>query len=880
MHNPPMITKLLCVSALLITTGLSEVPAPVEDLLRQGLFEEEANRDFDKAAERYRAVVAAHDKQRAFAATATFRLGEIARKKNDKEAAAAAFRTVAERFPEQEDLARMSRENLAALGMALENPSERPSVDPFAESPPEDPEDKEIERLKNIARDSPDLLDGATDIGWRPLHVAAANGQEKVIAYLLGNKADPNSRTTREQLTPLQIAAVHGRLNAVAALLAAKARIDETVSLRADTGKELPPRDTRADKAWGDWTALDLAILYDRREVVRMLVKAGADLKTVTTSLSYPQQGSPPTFNPRNEFAPLSLAIRLQREDIARFLIESGAPLDAGGVKVAEPPLMLAIRHLPSLVPVLLKAGADVGMQGGQALDTPLHLAAMGGKVALARMLIDGGADPNAGNRTGQTPLHWAGSGEMVEFLVSKGADPNAKDNEGLAPLDAATTGANFAEPVQQFEALLKSGAVVADEKDLLLRATPVMAQVVCRKLVYPKLQGSDRVLVSCSVASVQGNSVGANWVRPLEIRPAAGSPTPSVIEACRLIPAVNYPLSLGTLKIVRREGEADFRTVFEWSPGHDERLDMEFPSLEWGDILEFSFANRGRSPLGSFEDLLPDRKVTIRMGGHTFVRSLTESGSFWLGDTNAYFSASSSAPRTSPMRTRRLQPTQSQPVPSAQPVRAGKASVSYLPVVPDFVDSSRILVTRKGVADQIAVDLLKTDIPPFRLIEGDLIDLVLKDSIREDLHTNSRQLVLTTDFKLGGVVNNIGLLASVSTLVQKKSAGDRLDCTDVRILRGGDPGRTEHFNFEEILPENIFTQAANRETFVKWDRLEPGDWILVPFLAPEADEKRVAGALALMDRTRIAGEVMSRPVPQPVEQQARPRVTPPPQPR
>ena len=113
-----MITRILLIVTLVLTFRLSAAELTPEDLLRQGLFEEEANHDFDKAAERYHAVVSAHDRQRALAATATFRLGEIARKKNDKEAAALAFRTVAERFPEQADLARMSRENLAALGMA------------------------------------------------------------------------------------------------------------------------------------------------------------------------------------------------------------------------------------------------------------------------------------------------------------------------------------------------------------------------------------------------------------------------------------------------------------------------------------------------------------------------------------------------------------------------------------------------------------------------------------------------------------------------------------------------------------------------------------------------------------------------------------------
>ena len=73
-----MIPRILFILAL--TLRLAAGDPTSEDMLRQGLFEEEANHDLDKAAERYRAVVAAHDRQRTLAATATFRLGEIARK--------------------------------------------------------------------------------------------------------------------------------------------------------------------------------------------------------------------------------------------------------------------------------------------------------------------------------------------------------------------------------------------------------------------------------------------------------------------------------------------------------------------------------------------------------------------------------------------------------------------------------------------------------------------------------------------------------------------------------------------------------------------------------------------------------------------------------
>ncbi|HSP41594.1 MAG TPA: tetratricopeptide repeat protein, partial [Luteolibacter sp.] len=124
-----MSTRILLILSFSLATLHAADPTPA-DLLRQGLFEEEANQNLDKAAEHYRAVIAAHERERALAASATFRLGEIARKKNDKEAAAAAFRTVTERFPEQAELARLSRENLAALGIETIAPAAPASADP------------------------------------------------------------------------------------------------------------------------------------------------------------------------------------------------------------------------------------------------------------------------------------------------------------------------------------------------------------------------------------------------------------------------------------------------------------------------------------------------------------------------------------------------------------------------------------------------------------------------------------------------------------------------------------------------------------------------------------------------------------------------------
>lgn len=102
-------------------------------------------------------------------------------------------------------------------------------------------------------------------------------------------------------------------------------------------------------------------------------------------------------------------------------------------------------RHL-AVVKALLESGADVNARDKQG-NTPLNVALRGkgnaNKTNLVALLLSSGADPNAKTRVGQsTPLHSAvtlGDIAVVKLLLSHKADVNATDKNGVTPLQEAT---------------------------------------------------------------------------------------------------------------------------------------------------------------------------------------------------------------------------------------------------------------------------------------------------------------------------------------------------------------------------------------------------------------------------------------------------------
>ncbi len=112
-----------------------------------------------------------------------------------------------------------------------------------------------------------------------------------------------------------------------------------------------------------------------------------------------------------------------------------------------------------SIVTAMLKAGTDVNATESNSGTTALLIAIdPGGTLGIIRALLGGGADPNAADLRGETPLMRAAGWDdaaILQMLLDKGADPNKRQREGKTAL---MMGANLGH-ANAVEILLRGGA-------------------------------------------------------------------------------------------------------------------------------------------------------------------------------------------------------------------------------------------------------------------------------------------------------------------------------------------------------------------------------------------------------------------------------------
>ncbi|XP_041647764.1 cyclin-dependent kinase 4 inhibitor C [Cheilinus undulatus] len=122
------------------------------------------------------------------------------------------------------------------------------------------------------------------------------------------------------------------------------------------------------------------------------------------------------------------------------FLIENGA--DVNGLNsFNRTPIQVVKLGKPSLVEVLLEAGADPNMPDPVLNLTVTHDAARDGHKDTVRVLLDYGANPNMVDDRGNLPLHLAAMGghlELTQLLIGCTLDPQTRNGQGYTAAELA----------------------------------------------------------------------------------------------------------------------------------------------------------------------------------------------------------------------------------------------------------------------------------------------------------------------------------------------------------------------------------------------------------------------------------------------------------
>jgi ankyrin repeat protein len=159
----------------------------------------------------------------------------------------------------------------------------------------------------------------------------------------------------------------------------------------------------------------------------------------------------------------------LSPEDIGvlRAWIDQGAEFrndvpDEAAPKPRDPrvaALITAVRPKPrAAVERFIGDDFTVVQSRDTAGSTALHHAAGFGTLDTMTLLLERGADVNAKNRRGSTPLHWAVHDEAkVRLLLSRGAAIDVRQNEGRTPLFMA---ASLASGTSSVRLLLAKGRI------------------------------------------------------------------------------------------------------------------------------------------------------------------------------------------------------------------------------------------------------------------------------------------------------------------------------------------------------------------------------------------------------------------------------------
>lgn len=280
------------------------------------------------------------------------------------------------------------------------------------------------------------LIEGGADVhakskaGFTPLSFAARRGDLTSARLMLDKGADPNEAAPGG-LNALLMATDSGREELAIFLLEHGAN-PNSVDRDGASALHIALRSgisllhgVAHDPSYAD--SLDYLFRPPMTRLVKALLDHGANpnARIARGSRKTPARASDRPKLGLAGASPFMLAAAAGDVDVMRMLLAKGA----------DPKLTTEDGTTP------LMAAAGVGFSDNMTKDGEAR------GLAATKLLIELGADPNASNKWGTTALHGAaytGANEIVRFLVGRGANLNATDQYGQTPLSIAEGDPNY----------------------------------------------------------------------------------------------------------------------------------------------------------------------------------------------------------------------------------------------------------------------------------------------------------------------------------------------------------------------------------------------------------------------------------------------------
>eukprot|EP01125_Pyxidicula_operculata_P012370 TRINITY_DN4061_c0_g1_i1.p1 TRINITY_DN4061_c0_g1~~TRINITY_DN4061_c0_g1_i1.p1 ORF type:complete len:1793 (+),score=446.36 TRINITY_DN4061_c0_g1_i1:61-5439(+) len=312
----------------------------------------------------------------------------------------------------------------------------------------------ENDTVKQMLKKKDADVNAANQNGTTLLHYASMQGRSDILELLLERKADPNIGNNRAT-TPLHKAPQRGQLKCLQMLLAAGANVncqdEDDITPLHRTLNELGMQKKNSEKANNiaacvtellkrgsklnlsdheGLYVLDVASRYGLVAQVKEMIDLGADIHHVCHC----------------GWTPLHWAAAGGHTDVVKLLIANGAQAnqttkDKNGVEVDLPTHIAFANNYSDTVKSLVELGANLETTTPQLNQTNLHLAALVGNLQLVKYLVEEKGlkqQIEAKDKFGNTPLHLAQLGEVINYLISAGASITSLNLNGETPFMCA----------------------------------------------------------------------------------------------------------------------------------------------------------------------------------------------------------------------------------------------------------------------------------------------------------------------------------------------------------------------------------------------------------------------------------------------------------